>query len=341
MNKKILSGLSICFLLNCSHAGIGSASYQKLGMDARGIAIGRTASCTSNGASSIFWNPANLCLNNLNKKEKFDFMLTYMRYPEFDIQYLTSALAYRKNKFGIGIGYMQYGVEDIHKYDNQMNYLGSFQNTEESVLLGLACKIPYVMNIGVTIQGLTQDFDYGKLNNKKDWAIGFRAGIIFFPIYSYERLMLSLVLNNRSILSEDEMRPTTTAGIFWSSKMNKKEYLKQLILATEIEQENTFPIKLKFGAELFAAEFENFCLFIRGGVDDIILETRDDLICEDVRKDITVRRLNQLNLKITWGSGLEFPALKLSRKSMRIRFDFALVNEAYRNLGFYTIGFYW
>jgi len=334
----------LCILLVISDliASVGSASYQKLGMDARGIAMGRTASCISNGASALFWNPANLCIHSSSSQEKFDLMFSLMKYPNFDIEYLTSAVAFRRDKFGAGIGYIQYGVENIPQYDNDMNYLGNFHDVERSLLLGFAFKVPYIMKVGVALQGLTQGFNYeNTLKSEFEYSLGVRAGIILFPIYKYDRLLLSVVFNNRSFGSKDEMRPTTTAGCSWSSNESKRLYLKNIHVITEIEQQKTFPIKLKFGSEIFVADIDNFKLFIRVGIDDIIIETRSTLIRKDAKKYINLNELIRLNKKSTCGFGLEMPPIKIIDKNIHVRFDYAFVNEAYRALNFITVGYYW
>ena len=341
INKRIFVLILTVFICGQLFAGIGSAAYQKLGMDARGIAMGRAVSGNSFNSSAVFWNPANLVQIPNFPGETFHMMANYMSFSEYDIQYITAAVARRWKRFGLGIGLMNYGVDDIDHYNASMDYLGSFDNIESSMFLGVAFRIPYVMNFGLTVQYLEQGFTY----SGKSQSMGLKGGITM-PILFYPQLVLSLAFNNRSfenfkrnqIVREEFTRPVATAGVTWMSKMSESSYLSQFVVTSEIEQEEQFPIKIKCGLEVLTVNLSDFRLYLRGGIDDIGIETRSGDFVDFVDTDIKLKELNRLNMKETFGFGLVFPAAPFINSNYVFHLDYAFVNEAFRNLHFFTMG---
>jgi len=340
MRKSIFILLGLVIITGHLHAAIGSAAYQKLGMDARGIAMGRAVSGNSFNSSAVFWNPANLIQISNFPGETFHMMANYMSFSEYDIQYISAAVARRRKRFGLGVGLMNYGVNDIDHYNASMDYLGSFDNTESSVFLGVAFRIPYVMNFGLTVQYLEQGFTGS--HNSQSQSMGLKGGITM-PIIFYPQLVLSLAFNNRSfenfkqnqIVRDEFTRPVATAGITWMSKTSESAYLSQFVVTSEIEQEEQFPIKLKCGLEVLIVNLSDFRLYLRGGIDDIGIETRSG---DFVDTDISLDELNRLNMKETFGFGLVFPAAPFINSNYVFHLDYAFVNEAFRNLHFFTMG---
>ena len=248
INKRIFTLILSVVFCEQVIAGIGSAAYQKLGMDARANGMGRTMLGFNSDASALFWNPANLCRYSSDDKQWFHGFISQMSQKEYDIDYISGAFVFRGKKFGFGVGIMNYRVADISVYDKYMNYNGSFDNVENTYFIGIASKIPYIMNFGVTLQYLDQQFKTQSTytseigyNDNLDQSVGVRAGISFFPFYKYEHLMVSLAFNNASFslidqIEADTTRPTTTAGVAWKMPRRNSIYLNNLLVAIEIEQ---------------------------------------------------------------------------------------------------------
>ncbi|MBU4446817.1 hypothetical protein KJ656_17330 [bacterium] len=351
INKRIFPLILVVFICEQLLAGIGSAAYQKLGMDARANGMGRTLLGFNSDASALFWNPANLCRYSSDDDQWFHGFISQMSQKEYDIDYISGGFVFRGEKFGFGAGIMNYRVADISVYDKFMNYNGNFDNVENTFFIGLASKIPYIMNFGVTFQYLDQQFktqtSYSSeigYNNKLDQSIGIRAGISVFPLYKYEHLVISMAFNNASFpmmnqTEADTTRPTTTAGIAWKMPKRSSIYLNNLLIAMEVEQEYHFPIKLKMGTEISVINLKGFDLLLRAGLDDIVLESRSNLLSVIVKDDITTTELRQYNLKKTIGFGLVIPVAGSSNNPINIRFDYAYVIEKFRTLNFISLGF--
>lgn len=351
INKRITLIIIVVFICGQLFAGIGSAAYQKLGMDARANGMGRTLLGFNSDASALFWNPANLCRYSSDDEQRLHGFISQMDQKEYDINFISGGIVLRGEKFGFGAGIMSYKVADIPVYDKDMNYNGNFDNVENIYFLGIASKIPYIMNFGVTFQYLDQQFKTQSAysseigyNNELDQSIGIRAGIAVFPFYKYENLVVSMAFNNAGFslmetTETDTIRPTTTAGIAWKMPQRNSMYLNQALIALEIEQEYNFPLKLKIGSEISVVSLKGFDLLLRTGVDDIILETRSNLLSDIVKDDINVTQLRQYNLKRTVGFGLVIPVANILNNSMQIRFDYAYVIEKFRTLNFISLGF--
>lgn len=340
MNRVIKIFIVHIILLNILDAGIGSAAYQKLGMDARGIAMGRAVIANSFDASAVFWNPANLIRLDHFPGNATDMMVSHMSNTEYDIQYITAAIAKRWSRFGIGIGLMSYGVDEIECYDEQMNYQGDFTDLERSIFGSMAFHIPYVMNVGFTAQYLTQGFS--GVHESQYQALGLKSGITA-PLVFYPQIIFSLAYNNRSfdlgtaIDSEyDKMRSTAAIGIGWYSREFERSYISRWLLTTELEQETQFPLKVKLGAEVYIIQISGFDLMLRVGLDDLDIETRSR---DFDGTDIGLDEFWRLNLKRTFGFGINMPKVRFWESNYRVRIDYAFVDEAYRSMHFFTIGF--
>lgn len=324
-------------ILLCGDNFVGSAAYQKLGMDARIIAMGRTGSVASRGAEAVFWNPAHLCIRK--SRRRFDVILSYMSENNYDIEFITSGIAWQAEYLGLGVGLMHYRVGDIHHYDENMNYFGTFSNIENSGFFSMAFKIPYVMNIGITIQHMSQKYTY---DSDRYNTFGIRGGIAV-PFYKYPQLTLSMSYNNRSfervdqnnLIRNEVTRPAVASGIQWHMQEKDRTFLKQVIICSEIEQEKQFPLKLKFGTEVYTVNVQEFKLYLRFGLDDIDIETR---ATDGLETDLTLNELILLNMKKTFGFGITFPSLNVFGNRIHYKFEYAYVSEAFRDLHFITIG---
>lgn len=340
--KKIKLIIPTVLILICSsQAGIGSASYQKLGMGARSIAMGRAVIANSLSSTSVFYNPANLCgPANEHNPGHFNGLSTYMANPSYDINYLTSAFSLRYPSFGFGIGVMRYGVNKIPHYDKNMDYLGDFTNMERSVLIGLATRIPYILRFGVSFIYMDQGFN-GAYSSKLDRGYGLKAGITFHPFYFYRNITIGASFNSRNMNSNSNntVRQATTAGFSWKLFNRSGHYFKNITVTTEAQQEEIFPLKLKFGMEIYALHINNLKMYLRAGLDDFDMETRKDKfsIKNNDSHAITKSELQELNSKITFGIGLQFASINLFNSTLPLTLDYALVNEAYRELHFFTI----
>ena len=345
---KLIKIILIVFAIkNIVFCNVGSASYQKLGMDARSIAMGRSATGISRGSNAVFWNPANLCKLTENVPG-IDMFVTNMSNKNYDIGFMTSAFSMQWEKFGLGLGFMNYSVGEIESYDRDMNFTGNFDNTERSIFFGFGSKIPYVMNYGLSLVYYSQGYS-GSITSEVSNGLGIIGGISFFPFNKYKNLSISMSYNSGALSNTDtiagfntDMRSLTSAGFAWKIIDRDASFFNKLLITSEVEQETDFPLKLKFGSEVFLANLNGYKFIVRAGMDDFNLETREDNINSSDNKYgasiIDQNTLRKLNLKTTFGFGLEFPTIRIFRSYSKVKFDYAYVNEAFRDLHFFTIG---
>ncbi len=344
---NIVFALVVCWNFAFSAGGeVSGAAYLKLGMDAKGIALGRAYTAISSGASSIYWNPAGL-LNPEVGYCKFDMQTTYKTKTDWDDSYITTALAWRTKRLALGIGYIHYGVTDIPEYDGDMNYYGDFNNIEEAGLIGVAFDFPGLFQIGITNIILTQT--YSGLNRfETDGSLrygwGINMGLKFKPVINYERFEIGIMLNDKKISglrdiknifsdNSDEVRETTSlfmnVGLKWVFWQRPADiYFNSITLLSDAEQEEDFPIKLKIGTEVQVINLRSTNLFIRGGIDDWILEIRDLAKYPTASRKDLKNQIIRLNRKFTLGIGLQYEWLIV---------DYAWVKESFRNLHFVTM----
>ena len=93
------------------------------------------------------------------------------------------------------------------------------------------------------------------------------------------------------------------------------------------------------GTEISVINLKGFDFLIRVGLDDIVLESRSNLLSEITKNDITTSDLRKYNLKKTIGFGLVIPVGGFSNNPINIRFDYAYVIEKFRTLNFISLGF--
>lgn len=319
---------------------VSSAAYLKLGMDARGIAVGRAYTALANGASAIYWNPAGILNPEVNGRP-FDVQITNLLNSPWDVNYLTSAVAWRWKRFAIGLGYINYGVDQIPEYDELMNYYGDFRNVEQAGLFGLAFNFPGLFQVGITGFYLNQEFQNIHLtsgNLIEGWGINF--GLIMRPFLQYKQFEIGILLNDNKMLivnKDNKDRDSTSiiinVGFKWDIYQSTSQYLSSITLLADFEQEKDFPVKVKFGSEVLVAKFGSTELYVRSGIDDVILEMRplaDSLKTSYLALDDQITRLNR---KFTFGVGLQY---QLVAGTILIA-DYAWVKETFRSLHFLTL----
>lgn len=324
---------------------VSGADYLKLGMDARGIALGRAYTALASGSAAIYWNPSGL-LNPEVDNTNFDIQTTYKSITPWDDSYITFAMAWRARRFALGIGYVHYGVKDIPEYDDYMNYRGKFNNLEQALLVGIALDFPGLFQIGITNIVLTQLYDgLQSSDGSQRYGWGINLGLKFRPIVSYDRLEIGVQLSDEkssgyqdlsNVLGGEDSGDIETSSIFinagvkwefWHRPLNN--YLSSMILLTDVEQERDFPIKLKLGMEVNAVQIGMTTFFIRGGIDDWILEMRDleNYPTESKLKEFR-KQIVRLNRKFTMGMGIHYKLFIV---------DYAWVRETFRNMHFITL----
>jgi len=312
---------------------VGGAAYLKLGMDSRGIALGRAYTAYASGASAIYWNPAGLLVPEIYGK-RFDVLVMNQLNSQWDESYFTSAFAWRRKRFALGLGYMSFKVDDIPEYDNSMNYLGDFNNVEWTGLLGMAFDFPGLFSVGVTAFYLTHEYRFIQNADSTGFPIngfGINLGLRFNPFVQYDRLKVGVLLSDqKAIQGQDTTSLLLNVGFKWDVWRTSAPFLGSVVLLTDFEQERDFPVKLKFGTEIQLVNLGTSEFFIRGGIDDVILEMRE--VVDDL--DVSRSQIIRLNKKYTVGFGVH---QRLFSNKTSLIIDYAWVKETFRTLHFITI----
>lgn len=332
----LLSCLLATSLIGTLKAQVSGAAYIKLGMDARGIAVGRAITAAAHGAAAVYWNPAGI----LNGKNRFDLKMTgLMNKTPWDQEYSTISMSYKWRLLALGGGYINYGVYDIPEYDENMGYYGDFNNHEGAGLATLAIDFPGLVKFGITGFYLMQN--YSSLVNANSLptdrsGYGYNLGLLFNPILHYDRLVIGLLLNDNKLYStNDASSLITDLGVRWSAWQSKDRYFNNVDLLLDFEQERNYPIKLKLGTDIQAVNYRGYRVFLRMGLDDLILEMRplaDSLATHspELENQIVV-----LNRKFMLGFGLQY---KTFASANVFSIDYAFVRERFRVLHFLSVG---
>jgi len=332
----LFSYLLAIILTSTLKAQVSGAAYLKLGMDSRGIAVGRAITASAQGAAAIYWNPAGI----LNGKNRFDFKMTgLMNKSPWDQEYSTISMSYKWRRLALGGGYINYGVYDIPEYDENMGYHGDFNNHEGAGLVTLAIDFPGLVKFGITGFYLMQN--YSSLVNADSLptdrsGYGYNLGLLFNPILHYDRLVIGLLLNdNKLYTTGDASSLITDLGVRWTAWESKEYYFNNVDLLLDFEQERNYPIKLKLGTDIQAINYRGYRLFLRLGVDDLILEMRplsDSLAAHSPELEDQIVILNR---KFMLGFGLQY---KTFASANIFSIDYAFVRERYRVLHFLSVG---
>ena len=325
------------FVLDLVYGQIGGAPYLKLGMDARGIAMGRSMTSLSEGPAAVYWNPAGL---HTSEKLQIGFSATNMvDKSSWDQDYQTLALSVSWWRIGIGIGALQYGVTKIPEYSEDMNYLGEFDDQEMTGIFSLAFDFPGLMTIGMS--GIYSQQEYVGLTQGKqnlESGLGVNFGIQLHPIPRWKNLKLGMLVNDKNSMGgADSTGIYTQAGLEWKlTPLLNKNYLSYVILSLGIEQERNYPIKLNGGAEIMMAKFSSLKLLGRLGFDDFVIEMRPlDSSLEPQEPELK-RQIRRLNKKLTFGIGIENDVWHTQK--MKLKFDYAIVKETFRVIHFISLG---
>jgi len=110
------------------------APLSRSGFDARALAMGGAYVGVANDAAAGYWNPAGLYMMGEGATSLTSMYTTGLSADRFQ-NYL--AVAHRFQSFSLGATWLNEGVRDVPKYDEQGNMLGSFGSFENIVALSL------------------------------------------------------------------------------------------------------------------------------------------------------------------------------------------------------------
>jgi len=182
------------------NGGGQAGAFLRRGLDGKALALGGAFSSISDGASSVYWNPA-----GLNDIQKFDINISNS-FLSLDRSQMFGAMGYSLNRrLSIGLGILKFGVNEIEGRDNNGNLTKNFNDQEIEFLASFAYKIinkrSFKVSTGLTIKYLSQSlYD----NNANGFGFDMGATATFF-----EQLRVAFVLQDLySILKWNTERET-------------------------------------------------------------------------------------------------------------------------------------
>lgn len=218
----------------------GRESVFSIGVGGRALAMGGGFTSLANDATSVYYNPAGLGL-----LEYQELMFMHIQLFEGTNFNFGSWVYPVSHKFGVGVGYMRIGTEDLIKMQNYVS-LGTFTYSQSQALFSIGARPSGKIAIGATVKGVNQEID-----NVSDWAAGLDAGVIIMP-HKYVRIGLAArdaIESNMELKTTQEKTPRSAAGGVAVSKVPLSERTK-FSASVELEKIEERSAKFHTGGEL-------------------------------------------------------------------------------------------
>lgn len=203
MTKKVKIILIVAVVLSLVSALVADNNHNKpylrMGLGAKGMAMGGTGTAYMNNITASYWNPA-----GLSKIQTFEVGFNYTDLNN-DREHNFVAAGMR-HKYGyVALSWLNSGTSDIDKYDMNNNEVGSYDATDNNINLSLATRtgdFHWGLNIKMMFDNIDDD-------NKSGYGIDLGA---IYDINHY----LSVGLMARDIMSEfddDDIPYELSAGV--------------------------------------------------------------------------------------------------------------------------------
>lgn len=273
MKRKILYFILIVVLISSINhlspysvfaAGVGTtgASFLKIGVGARAVAMGEAFAGVADDASAIYWNPGGLGI--LSKKE---FSAMHLQWFE-GIQY--EGLTYvhpteRRGTFGVDFRYLHTDAlkKTVVNSSSSTGYdeLGTFSSYDMMATVGYGKQILPHFNLGVGLKYIKETID-----DKDATAIAGDFGLLFDLRGGRIGLSLQNLGTKLKFVKEEGSLPFNIKFGVSSSLLDDK-----FILGLEINQPNDGKLSMRVGTEIWAHKF----FALRGGYKYTIDEDSD------------------------------------------------------------------
>lgn len=258
---SLLGAILTLLILGCPWLSTGQAWGESeagrenlflLGVDARALGMGGAYVSVTDGASSVYWNPAGLAL--LDKGEATFLHVSLWEETAYDFL----GLAYPTLNLGtVGVGVIRLGSSDIPKRGSDMSELGTFDNTQSLYSISVASSFPLYTKGGMSLKIYNSSLDGNSAT-----GIGLDLGILATPTehLAWGINLQDLLRPKLQLKSKEERIPfNLKAGAschFDSDPLG-------LIIAVDLDKTEDRRAKFHFGGELGIQK----TLFVRGGYD--------------------------------------------------------------------------
>ncbi|MDI6735636.1 MAG: PorV/PorQ family protein [bacterium] len=254
--KRIIVLLSLLIVTNnvaAKSPGKTGATFLKLGVGAKPVAMGGAFCALADESSAIYWNPAGLAF--LKDKELSFTHIAW--FEDINYEYLTYLQPLQELGIkmpGVFAGNLSYlSVDDIKKYDVNKNYSGTFKAQDLLFNLSYAGLIKPWMSSGLNLKYINQKitssstglvFDIGFLS--KTPLKNFTTGLVFQNVNLFNNFM-------------DELPFNIKLGCGYKP-------INILTLGLDMNLPNDSDPKFHLGAEYLYPEIEGYEIALRAGI---------------------------------------------------------------------------
>ena len=302
-----------------------AASFMKIGAGARAVALGGAFVAVAGDASAGYWNPAGLTQLSGPVISLAD------RVSVLDTEFAHLALASPAWGLGfLGLSASYYSCGDVIMYDDHGVNAGTLTDRETALILSYAYSLNQ-LSVGVNAKYIYQDMSDESLSTESD-GVGADISVLYKV---FENLAVGAIFHSKYKMKSNaddslsgESPLNIRGGVHYRADMSRGNSLSLMV---DFDQTDSRPLKLHLGTEF--ALYDSF--FLRAGLDDLYLETRD--------ADIDYLDLISGSLKPTFGVGLKWnlgrrPTSPDAEQSALI-FDYALSIEDLGLRNFFTVAY--
>ncbi|MDR9415333.1 MAG: PorV/PorQ family protein [Gracilimonas sp.] len=307
-----------------SRVGTTAAPFLTMGVGAKGSALGHANTVSTSGAEALFWNPANIALENEGSSNNS----AYLAYNQLfvDVSAYSSGLVFQISEgksFGIGLNFVDYGRMDIRTVEQQEGTGATFGAHD--------------LSIGVTYaQNLTESFYFGgtaklvqqKIYDMQAGTIAFDFGFTLLTEYLNGMKLGASISNFGGSMQMGGINAEYLIDVDETSEGNNESVPGRIFM-----DEWDLPLSFKFGVNVPVIKRDNIEWILLADAhqtndNDINLDTGSQLsyLTNTVKfharagyKDLFLG--NQIDSHFTYGAGF---TLKTASR-VAIGFDFAQV----------------
>jgi len=219
----ISAGFIIFYALLSNLAyGKDGGAFLRRGLDGRALAIGGAFTSVTDGASSVYWNPA-----GLTGVDNYEFTSMFSTLS-LDRSEIFAAFAHTFSQYlSVGAGWYKFGVSNIDGRDINGMRTQLFDDNENCFMFSCASEYN-IENIGRISAGITGKYIHQSLLDNKGTGFGFDFGL---QATAMEFIRIGLVLQDIG------------TGISWNTNNNTKD---------------NAPITMRVGASVYPGFFPMF-----------------------------------------------------------------------------------
>ncbi len=265
--------LFIIFIIFCNTSNAQIINYSneflQIGASARGIAMGNSIYTTSNDASAIYYNPANLA----NITSALTAIITHSQYFNNAAEYDFAGFSYKQNDLGIGFGLIHLGIDNIpntlYLFQNgnfDPSKVSYFSTADNAILLALAKKSKNIANLtyagkikiiyrhlGQFVKGygfgINLSVNYKIKNFLLSGQLRNATGSFTSWFYNLNDSVIQILQNTGNTIPHNNVEISLPSSIFAISKQfeyKKLKFISEFSTITEFGFNSNYIISTKF-----------------------------------------------------------------------------------------------